>query len=420
MEIIDPSQILMPATCWGMVRSDPRVAPPEEGKMILAPLNRGRLASRCLYHASRKDEQVALWIPDGVRTVRGILTHLHRASEVYRTDLQEFARAEGFAVYAMLSQWVNFHEFLPDQLAKLGAALGHPEVANVPWASIGGSRNVAAMCSFANLDPDRFLCILANGGPGIAIDLTQPAQVELFRRLPVCSVNGSEDPYVEGNAWLSRHYPILRSAGLPWAAAVDWGGVHAGETNGVVYWSFVRGVMALRYPAGFDPMLGKCRLEDFPQERGLLVGPVDWDDPGGEAAAPFDHYVGDRSRAVWLPDAATLAVWRAYVTRNPAGQMAVESLREGGTRLRVEGLPDMWRGRIEFFDGDQSLGTGDPAGIATACLSQGLHIVHAVCTATGGQLRRVRPVLVADGRVIDQRAAQAAAQAADLPVNLPE
>jgi hypothetical protein len=402
-------QPIMPEECFARARPDPNLPPPNEGPIGLRQLDNGRIAWRRLRHPDRDDQSVALWVPDGVTTVRGIIVHLHRASEAARTDFHTIARSLDFAVYAMLVRWANFEKVLPDQLSKLGAQLGHPEVVNVPWVAIGGSRNAAAFCCYAVQDPnpDRILCVLTNGGPGIAVNLRNRKAITRFCGIPIMSVNGTEDPYVEGLDWFRKIYPRIRAARLPWSAAPDWGGGHAGLTNGGMYWPFVCAVMRMRYPANADPRRGRVRLRPFRENQGLLVGPVDWGNPGGETAASSTHSGTEHNRSVWMPDAATTAVWRAYSSRNPVGVLkAVAGRTRGTVLLKITGVTGKRVSVARFLDGDRLLAVrrSRPFQFTTRALSRGIHAVYAECLEDSRHRGFARPVIVADGRVVDQEA----------------
>jgi len=385
----------------------PRPPPLEADAIVVETRGAGRLAWRFLYQSDRSDQRVALWIPDGVETVRGVILSLHRASEAERTDLHAVAKALGFAVYGVLTRWVGFEELLPAQLAELATALGHAEVANVPWTCIGGSRNVGALARLTALIPDRILCLLACGGPGKPPGVDRPA---LWQGIPVMTVNGSIDPFVGGMDWLQTLYWNARQAGLPQGGCVEWGTGHAPVQNGRMYWPFVQAVHRHRVPADADPRQGPVRLKPFTEDQGWLIADCDFAQRWGGEARPFAEFTGDKARAVWLPDAASVAVWRAMSSADAA---TVTVTGSGALTLGIAGL-DAPPERVEWFAGDRSLGvaTAVPFTLITPVLASGLHSVFAECRI-GAVLRRTQPVIVADGRVIDQRAGHRAARLAD-------
>jgi Laminin G domain len=290
--------------------------PPEEGAVVTAQENGGQVASSYLWHKDRDDQKVALWLPDGVPTIKGVLVVLDRADAAWSPHLQEVARAQGWGVYAMLIRWDNYHETIPKQLARLGKALGHDYLDNVPLALYGGSRNVMALVNFVSElnDPGRILLLLSNGSPGEPPGLKLPA---IFKSLPVISVYGSDDPFVEGGVkWMKEQYAKTRQAGFPHTGAVEWGTGHEPRWNFRLYWPFIQAVTKVRYPADADPRKAKVQLLPFPEEKGWLVGPVDWENQWGAESAAFTAYKGDKSQAVWLPDESCVAAWRQVVSKD--------------------------------------------------------------------------------------------------------
>lgn len=417
--------VLLAAACCLLGQPKPAAPPPplEEGPVTVSKVNNGTMAESLLYQADRTDQKVALWVPDGVKVVKGIIFHLHRASEAYRTDFQEFARAHDFAVYASLIRWTNFEKVLPAQLERLGRHIGHPEVANVPWAAIGGSRNVGALTNYMMLDPnkDRILCMLWSGGPGVGIDANSAAQLEMFRKVPVMTVNGSADPFVNFMAWQHHNYPRVRKLNLPWACAVDWNCGHGPEEGNIMNWPFVEAVIKVRYPPDADPTKGPIRLRPFTYEQGWLMGPVDWDNGLAPDAAPVPEYKGDPVKATWMPDSNCVAAWRAFVgAKEPATKVVAESLLDGGkVKLSVAGGQIDPKG-IRFMDGQQEIGKADasPFTLTTDALATGCHIVHAVVTLADGKQMPLQPIVVINGKHVDQRAGLRAAAEADLPLFL--
>jgi len=394
--------------------------PPDEGPVHVVPMNDGQYAWRYLYHPDRTDQKIGLWVPDGLKVVRGLFLHLHRESEAHRRDFQEFARAMDFGVYCMLIRWANYEKILPDQLDKLGRELGHPEVVNVPWAAMGGSRNVGALTAYMMADPNphRILCLLYNGGPGVGMKLDDPDQLARFAQTPVMTVNGSADPFVGGLDWAKGLYPKIRNARLPWGCATEWDGGHGLHDGNVMYWPFVKAACDARLPEDADSTKGVVPLRPVRYEDGFLVGPVNWDDPGKEPAAPVPEFQGDPAKAVWLPDRHTLAVWRAFMVNEPPARLVAESLEAGRVRLALRRDECARLEKAEFFAGDDKLGeaTGPSPTLETGALARGVHSVFAVLTGADGKPRHTRPIVVAAGRFVDQHAGMMDAFQADRPL----
>lgn len=385
-----------------------------EGPIRTCQLNDGTMATR--YLRGRGAEDLALWVADETEVVRGLLVHLHRGSEAYRRDFQDYARTQDFAVFAAMIRWADFEKVLPDQLAKLGKALGHPEAANVPWACLGGSRNVGALLNFYRLDPasdDRILCFLFNGGPGAGLRLNDPEEIERFAGVPILAVNGSADPFVDRMNWQHRVYPAIRKHNLPYGVAVDWGCGHAPQEGFQMWWPFIKAVYDARVPAGADPTRGRIELKPMTYEQGWLTGPVDWDDQWGPKAAPVKRWSGPTKGTVWLPDQTCVRVWRSFLSRETDAEVRIDD-----GELSLANVPDKGFEKVEYFADGEPIGSAGqaPFKLSAAKLRAGGWSVWARCATPGGQELLTQPTLVARGREVDYRQGWSDAREADSPL----
>ena len=295
--------------------------PPEqlESPIEIREVNGGRLAWRFLGDRGDGAQNLGLWVADETETVRGVVFSLHNGTEAYLEDLHAFCRQENFALYAALIRWADFEQVLPDQLAKLSAALDHPEIPNVPWAVIGGSRNVGALLNFTRLDTrrdQRILCMLFNGGPGPGLNLTDTpvrgqtlTDAEIFRGIPMLTVNGSEDPYTDHMKWQTDVYPRIRARNFPAAVAADWNVGHTRQRADVLYFPFIREAYAMRVPKDNDFRTGPVTLKPFRFEDGWMTESVDWTKPVTGELKPAQD--GPNS-TVWLPSREFGDLWNRF------------------------------------------------------------------------------------------------------------
>ena len=392
-----------------------------EGPIRTSACNGGTVARR--YLTGRGAENLALWVHDDTKVVRGVYLELHNACTTYSTYVQDYARTLDFAVLGMLIRWKDYERVVPDQLAKLAQALGHPEIANVPWACLGGSRNVGALLQFCRLDPDsgdRILALLFDGGPGAGIGLGDPDDVKRFAGVPILAVNGSNDPFVGQMAWQHKVYPSIRRHNLPYGVAVDWGCGHAPEEGWEMWWPFVKAAYAARVPADAEAAKGRVRLRPMRYEDGWLIGPVDWKDQWGPKAAPVAKWRQPPKGTVWLPNEACTKIWRAFV--NP--QTAATVMCEAGT-LRLGAVPAGGFASVEYFADGEPLGKADkaPFALAPGKLASGGYTVWAECATPDAKRLRTNTVLVAGGNKLSHLAGQEAVRLADSPlfkVDIPE
>ncbi len=423
--------------------------PPQlEGPIRTFKVNDGTIAHRYLEDKGG-GQDVAVWIADETKVVRGVLLCLHQGSEAFRTDYQQLARSMDFALFGTLIRWADFEKVLPDQLAQMGKALGHEEVSNVPWACLGGSRNVGALLNFARLHPDeqnQILCFLFNGGPGTGLRLDKqkpkkgepvaegPSDVERFATIPIMTVNGTADPFVAGMKWQLSQYPKLRKHNLPNGVCIDWGCGHAPQNGFAMWWPFVKAVYAHRVPKDADPTKGRIKLKPMRYEDGWLVGPVDWKAQWGDKAAPVKAWKGETKGTVWLPNEDCVRVWRSMVS--PVEDVSVITgtpgegvdpgpvqLVIGAERPELERILAADKPFVFHSDTKPAFATAKRNGRfwrwpAAATLGSGQHTVWAELCDAKGEQRLTRPVLIVNGEQVRWQEGRRAAEIAMQPLNI--
>jgi len=397
-----------------------------EGKIQETAFNGGKVYYRDLEDKGG-GQNIALWIADETRTVKGIFLSLHTGSEAWRTDLHAWARAHDFAVMGTLIRWDGYEKVLPDQLLKLGEAAGHEEVVNVPWVVNGISRNVGALLQYRLLDPneDRILCFLFGGGPGTGVRIGDEAKLRPFRHIPILTVNGSEDPFVGNMEWQYKVYPRIAKAKMPYTVAVDWGGGHAPQKPNAMYWPFVEAVMEVRYPKDANPRAGIVKLKPFPYEDGWLFSPIDFKKQFGKHLTRVRNFEGDPAQAVWFPDEHSAHVWNAYHAKPDGLVLTAEPADAGkGVALSIqwqgEGEPPTVHGAV-FQEGRRNIGKVDGdvgARHVTERLSSGVHVVHARVQLATGAAYQLQPIVIASGKQVRAAEGHRAAQNAELPINV--
>lgn len=385
------------------------VAPVEELPIVTERSNEGTIYWSYLLQPDRKDQKVAIWVPDNVKTIKGVFFTLSNAGDIHRTDWQEFCRANDFVLYSALIRWADFENVLPAQLKRLGDAAKHPEVVNVPWASWGFSRTYSAMCNYARMNPNQVLCIVGGGSPGIATGTTD---IEAFKSTPLLMVNGSEDPFVRTNhrdrpperfEWQLNNYPKVRKMELPWTIATEWGLGHSSDNHNALFWPAIQKIYAARVPADADPTKGPIALKPFTHGDGWLIGPVTWSVEGitwGEAA-PVKEFRGDPATAVWLPDRNTVEVWKAFNSK----LLPPTVTGTGVVTLQLANVPADLK-KAAWFSGETPLGesAAAPFSLQTDKLAKGVHSVYAIITDAAGNARYTQPAVVINGKHVSQTA----------------
>jgi hypothetical protein len=298
---------------------------------------------RVRYAASTEPDQLifpvnyTIWIPPGVQRLRGVIVHQHGCGEgscksgltgAYDLHWQALARRHDCALLAPAyeqpekaecQKWCDprngsdaaFRRCLVD----LGAASGHPELAQVPWALWGHSGGGHWAGGMALLHPDRVAAAwLRSGVPLLEADPKRP----------------SIKPHVLGDAALG--VPLMCNPGTQEGVTVKDGRFSAVWPANEAFFKAVRGRGGLigvavdplsahecgnqRYLA--IPWLDACLAARLPRAAGEPLRPMPTDRAwlaeitGTEARRSADH-AGDPLAAGWLPDEAVARRWMQYV-----------------------------------------------------------------------------------------------------------
>ena len=304
-----------------------------------------------------------LWLPEGVKTVRGIIVHQHGCGEgsnksavTAADDLhwQALARKWDCALLgpvihqpekADCRQWsdprkgsgLSFLKALKD----LGQASGHPELAETPWCLWGHSGGGSWASIMQAKYPERIVAIWfrsgtayaywqneADGKPGRygpPVVLSPEAYGIPMVANPGVKENG--DKRFNG-AWTGAlaMFKEYRSKGAPIAFAPDPLTSHQTGDQRYAAIAFFDACLALRLPAS-----GNTRRK-IDQSKGWLSPLL------GNEAKPAGEYAGDKAESNWLPDAAFAKAWTEYVktgatndtTPPPAPfNVAIKAITEG-------------------------------------------------------------------------------------------
>jgi hypothetical protein len=321
-----------------------------------------------------------LWVPSGVKTLRGVIVHQHGAgmtaskegsTAAYDLQWQALAKKWDCALlgpcYHVLNDgdwgaagsgyWFDARRgsdkvFLK-ALADLGLKSKHPELATVPWALWGHSAGAGWADVMVSLHPDRIIGAYYRSGCAI-----------VWRDKP-----NNEFPLPQYPA-ASYTIPIMCSAGVK----------ETGLTK-VVQTTF-REFHAKGSPIGFAadprtghecgdsryfaiPYLDACLAMRLPDKwsKDQKLKPVDmshaWLAPlGGAEAVPAADYKGKPEESVWLPSEAVARAWMEYVKTGAVGDttppptpinLIVAPASDKGTQITWDAEADLESGISQFI-----------------------------------------------------------------------
>jgi hypothetical protein len=279
-----------------------------------------------------------LWLPEGVKTIRGIIVHQHGCGEgsnkgaaTAADDLhwQALARKRECALLGPVIRqpdktdcwkWCDPRNG-SDQtylraLADLAKQSGHPEIASAPWCLWGHSGGGSWASILQAKYPERIVAIWFRSGTAypywqpptdptkqrtIPEVVLPPAAYEIpMMANPGAKENG--DKRFNG-AWTGNlaMFKAYRAKGAPIGFAPDPLTSHQTGDQRYAAIAFFDACLGLRLPESGNT------LRQIDQSKGWLSPLL------GSEAKPASEYAGDKAESNWLPDAAFAKAWTEYV-----------------------------------------------------------------------------------------------------------
>lgn len=270
----------------------------------------------------RDPSSAMLWIPPGVKTVRGlVIGHPPVLGGSLTTDARIRAAAADEALGVVLLKELDgvftvesdspqrFEQVLRD----LAAGSKHPEVERVPWLTIGHSTSGIFARNVAYWRPNRVMGVVHIKSGNMHQHI--PQQHRSLAGVPLLAINGEFEEFgpeggIRPEYGAQTQWIMIREQLLRWRAQnpahlvsliVDPGGSHTSWSSDLsrVVALFIRKAAQRRLPATM-PAEGavECvtlRPEDGWLTDGLLKSPA-------SATAAWAAYRGDRAKAFWHLD----------------------------------------------------------------------------------------------------------------------
>ena len=314
-----------------------QIAPYDQAPPVEAPYYRVR------YEASAKPGelifpvQYTAWIPEGAKTLRGVIVHQHGCGEgscksgqtgAFDLHWQALAKQHDCALLspsyeqpekADCQMWCDPRNgsdaAFQKALAELGAQSGHPELATVPWALWGHSGGGHWAGGMALLHPERVAAAwLRSGVPLLGTHPDRPTikthlVPEAALGVPLMCNPGTKEGVTDKTGRFAGVWPAnevffteMRGKGALIGVAVDPRTAHECGNQ--------------RYLA--IPWLDACLSARLPEKAGDPLKPMPiegtWLAPllstEAKAATSFE---GDPNKAIWLPNEMIAESWTQYV-----------------------------------------------------------------------------------------------------------
>ncbi|MFO0930802.1 MAG: PHB depolymerase family esterase [Gemmataceae bacterium] len=332
-----------------------------------------------------------LWVPDGVKTLRGVIVHQHGcgtgacqggATAAYDLHWQALARKWDCALLGPSYQqqdkqncrlWCDPRNgsaktFLR-ALDELAAQAKHAELARVPWCLWGHSGGGYWASLMGTLYPERIVALWLRSGTAfmsLGKDDGKPEVPEAAYRIPtMCNPGAKENGDKRFNgAWTGSiaMFKAFRAKGAPIGFAPDPRTSHECGDSRYLAIPFFDACLALRLP---DRGSKDTTLKPVDPKKGYLA------DTLLTKAEPASAYRGKTEEAVWLPNEAVAQAWVRYVlygkgddtTPPPAPfNVRVRTVRSGEVEVTWDAHADFESGLQAFIvrRGDREIGQVPP------------------------------------------------------------
>ncbi len=333
---------------------------------------------RVRYEASTQPDELiysvnyTIWIPEDVKTLRGVVVHQHGCGEgscrsgltgAYDLHWQALAKKHDCALLAAAYEQPNgadcqtwcdprngsaaaFQKCLID----LGAMSEHPELAKVPWALWGHSGGGHWAGGMLLLHPERVVAAWLRSG--VPLLKSNPARSEIkAHALPdaalavpmMCNLGTKEGVTVKdgrfSGVWPANEvfFNEVRGKGGLIGVAVDPLTAHECGNQRYLAIPWLDACLSARLPGvGGEP------LEPMPTASAWLAGPI------GFEAAPAARFEGDPRKAAWLPNEPIARAWIQYVKDTTVSD---STLPPAPTNLQVKGEELSWNAAADLDSG---------------------------------------------------------------------
>jgi pimeloyl-ACP methyl ester carboxylesterase len=311
-----------------------------------------------------KSADFRMWIPQDVRTIRGVIVKQHGCSDSSAANALDYANDYQWQALAVKHQFALLgNKFLMGKkpceswaminngssaafLKALHAIAGqsqHPEIDRVPWVLWGHSGGADWSTQMLQEYPERTIAVIAARGGAFALLGSNPT----LAKTPMMFALGGQDRALvrETHDLPIQAFLRHRKLNAPWALAIAANTGHESGDTRLLAIPYFDEIIRLRLLAN-DP-----NLHSIERARGWLG------DPKTHKIAPADRFEGDYLAAAWLPNQETANKWQEYVTngkivptRTPAAptDLKVTKINDKEILLTWHFTPDLENGLPSF------------------------------------------------------------------------
>ena len=336
---------------------------------------------RVRYEASTKPGELVfpvnytVWVPPGVKTLRGLIVHQHGCGEgscksgltgAFDLHWQALAKKHGCALMAPSYEqpdkancqlWCDPRNgsdaMFQKSLTQLGTASGHPELATVPWALWGHSGGGHWAGGMVLLHPQRIVAAwLRSGVPPVKAAEGRPAPYTISEaacQVPVmCNLGTKEGVTLKegrfAGVWpgVETFFHAMRAKGALICVSADPLTSHECGNQRYLAMPWLDACLTARLPTKpgepLKPMLASASW----------LAPLHAGEPDVPAPVPAAKFTGAKEKSVWLPNEAIAKAWAQYVKNT---EVADTTPPPAPTNVRVKGNEITWEADADLESG---------------------------------------------------------------------
>src|SRR5215470_12597766 len=375
-------------------------------------------------YADPATKKFCVVIPEGLKTVRGLLVECNYAGGDSRGDwtfchyYREFMHLHEFGLVASAGDIPHVKAFqaFRECLQTVSVASKHPELVNAPYAAVGFSAGGGFASTLITMDPEK---TIAAGIIEARYNFTAflppnppPSDAALRAVLAIPSVLVSGGKHNSSNIqtgvfkMVDEVFMPFRPKGaeFAWMVLPGYGHEYAVNRQDLLIMPLLDLAVRTRYPKDGDVTKGPIKLLSIDPATGWVADNTTWQS-GLTKIVPARQFKGDLGHSSWLQSEDIAFIYRAYATHNnpltitsPSpcgpGTPAMESGSNVAIAVDTSKFPN-WE-KLEFYDGAKKLGTitAAPTRITATNLTPGYHVFSVLGTDAEGTVRTSDPKMV--------------------------
>src|SRR5262245_11863589 len=374
-------------------------------------------------YADPATKKFCVVIPEGLKTVRGLLVNCNYAGGDSRGDwtfchyYREFMHLHGFGLVASAGDIPHVKAFQAFRscLQMVSVTSQHPELVNAPYVAVGFSAGGGFASTLITMDPDRTIAAgIIEARYNFTAFLppnTPPSAAVLAAALAIPSVlisggKGNSNAPTGVFKMVDEVFVPFRPRGAEyaWLVLPGYGHEYAENRQDLLIMPLMDLAVRTRYPKDGDPTKGPIKLRSIDPATGWVADNTTWQS-GLTKIVPAKQFKGDLGHSSWLQNEDIAFIYRAYATHNNPltitspgpcgpGTPAVDPGSNVPIVVDASKFPN-WK-RLEFYDGAKKLGTVNaaPTQFTVTNMTTGYHVFSVLGTDAVGDIRTSNPVMV--------------------------